>query len=592
MHFNKLIYLTMIRLILLFTYIVSITFPLTTMALDQSQKQEATILFTTDIHGSFFPFDYIQMKECNGSYARVITAVDSIRKNKGDGNVLLLDNGDILQGQPTVYYYNFVDTASTHIAADIFNFINVDAVSIGNHDIETGHAVYDRWKKELKAPILAANIIDKKTNKAYFKPYTTFNRGGLKIAVLGLITPAIPAWLPENLWSGLFFESMESTAEKWIKIIQERESVDVIIGLFHSGRDATKTTAGYIENASMTTAMNVDGFDAVLMGHDHSTFCDTIINRYGHTVHLINPANNGLKLGSLTISKIANTINIKSELIDVSTIPPSERFLKHFQAQELTIKEFVDTEIAEITDSIFTRDAFFGPSEFMTLLHDLQLSISSADISMAAPLTFDGQISKGTMKVADMFTLYKYENMLTTLKLTGKEIKDYLEFSYSLWTNCIADGQHLIYFDSNKPTKENNKLKNPTYNFDSAAGIKYTVDVTKPKGQKINITTLSSGEPFRLESTYTVAVNSYRAGGGGNHLIEGAGITADELKRRVISTTDKDLRYYIIELLRNRKIITPHIDRNWRFIPEETVDSIIKIDRELLFGNDSSRIQK
>ena len=121
----------MIRLILLFTYIVSITFPLTAMALDQSQKQEATILFTTDIHGSFFPFDYIQMKGCNGSYARVITAVDSIREKNGEENVLLLDNGDILQGQPTVYYYNFIDTASTHIAADIFNFINVDAVSIG-----------------------------------------------------------------------------------------------------------------------------------------------------------------------------------------------------------------------------------------------------------------------------------------------------------------------------------------------------------------------------------------------------------------------------------------------------------------------------
>lgn len=199
--------------------------------------------------------------------------------------------------------------------------------------------------------------------------------------------------------------------------------------------------------------------------------------------------------------------------MDVSSIKPSEKFLEHFAKYKSDVDKFVNREIAQITDSIYTRDAFFGPSAFMTLLHDLQLQITDADISMAAPLTFDGSIAAGPLRIADMFTLYKYENMLSTLQLTGKEIKDYLEYSYSLWIQSPeqSNNPHLINFTSENPTPANNRLKNPSYNFDSAAGIDYTVDITKPKGERVEIKSLSDGRPFDLTSTYTVAVNSYRA---------------------------------------------------------------------------------
>lgn len=586
----------MTRNILIIVCIITFIFSMriSISATIQEKKPEITVIYTTDIHGNFFPFDFIQMADAPGSYARVATAVDSIRNAVGTGNVLLLDNGDILQGQPTTYYYNFIDTTSPHIAADIFNYMDVSAVTIGNHDIETGHAVYDRWRKQLKAPVLAANAINRDTEEPYFQPYAIFDYGGIRTAILGLLTEAIPAWLPENLWSGIRFDSMEESAEKWVKIIKQKESPDVIIGLFHSGRDATKTTAGYVENAAMTTAINVDGFDAVLMGHDHSAFCDTITNKSGKIVHLLNPSNNAQNIGILTISKINDKFNIKSQLIDIRNISPSEKFLKHFAEQRKNIETFVRQEIAIISDSIFTRDAFFGPSAFMTLLHNLQLQISGADISMAAPLSFDCKIEAGNMSIADMFTLYRYENILSTLWLTGREIKDYLEFSYSLWIEDITniDNKHLIKFAINNPTQENNKLKNPSYNFDSAAGINYTVDITKPYGQKISITNLSSGKPFDMDSVYTVAINSYRAGGGGNHLTEGAGIPAEELKSRVIKSTDKDLRYYLMELLREKKFIKPTINSNWRFIPEEIASKSIEVDREIMFIDENSRNQK
>lgn len=556
--------------------------------------RRATVVYTTDVHGSFFPFDFIRLTEARGSMARVATFIDSLRSTMGTEKVVLLDNGDILQGQPTVYYSNFIDIAATNIAAEIYNFLNYDAVTVGNHDIETGHAVYDKWRAETAAPVLAANVIDRSTGLPYFKPYTVIERGGLRIAVIGLLTPAIPAWLPERLWEGLEFLPMEPEARKWVEKVRQTENPDIVIGLFHSGRDAGKTTAGYRENESLTVARNVGGFDAVLMGHDHTLFSDTVTNVSGKTVQVLNPANNAMNVGVLDIVETTpGHFSLTGQIEPVSDLPVSEAFMARFAGRSDSVRTFVTRQLATISDSLSTRDAFFGPSGFMTLLHSLQLSVSGADISMAAPLTFDGTIAQGPIRISDMFTLYKYENFLSTLLLSGREIKDYLEFSYSLWIDSVgADKDHLILFASENPTPADNRLKNPSYNFDSAAGINYTVDVTKPYGQRISITSMATGEPFSPDSTYRVAVNSYRAGGGGDHLTRGAGIAPDELRSRVVSSTDKDLRYYLIREIERQGTIIPCVDNNWKFIPESLVAPLIATDRTLLFSPDSSRDQK
>lgn len=561
---------------------------------DRDSLRHLTVVYTTDVHGNFFPYDFIRLQPAKGSMARVASYVESLRDSLGAENLLLLDNGDILQGQPTAYYYNYIDTAAVNIASAIYDFMRYDAATVGNHDIETGHAVYDKWKRQTSTPILGANVIDKKTGLPYFTPYTVINRGGMKIAVIGLLTPAIPAWLPENLWSGLEFLPMQETARKWVKIVREAENPDIIIGLFHSGHDASKSTSGYRENESLVVARETEGFDAVLMGHDHQLFCDTVVNPAGHKVSVLNPANNAMNVGVLNITETApGQFRVSGRIDDITDIEPSQAFMDHFAARQKDVTRFVSRKIADITDSITTRDAFFGPSAFMTLLHNLQLDISGADISMAAPLTNDGVIAAGEMRVADMFTLYKYENFLCTLRMTGREIKDYLEFSYSLWTDCISDtNPHLIRFASDRPTPNENRLKKPSYNFDSASGIIYTVDITKPKGGKINIISLSSGKPFNPDSTYTVAVNSYRAGGGGDHLTLGAGISPADLKARVVSSTDKDLRFYLMKTIERQGLLQPTVELNWLFIPPDKAAEAIAIDRDLLFGPQSSKNQK
>ncbi len=556
------------------------------------------IVYTTDVHGNFFPVDYITMSPMEGSLSRVVSAIDSIRETPGGNNLILLDNGDFLQGQPSVYYYNYIDTISPHLASEIYNYIGYDATTIGNHDVETGHAVYDRWRSQNRMPLLGANVIDNKSGQPYLRPYVILEKDGVRIAVLGLLTPAIPAWLPENLWSGLSFEDMVTSAKKWIPIIKSNENPDIIIGLFHSGHDETMRTGEFIENASLKIAREVPGFDALLIGHDHQKFHEVIENVVGEKVTVLNPANNAKAVGLLEFDVKKSNGKLKSKkitsnILDITGFEPDKAFLEKFAPQREKIENYVARKIGNVSEEMSIDDAFFGPSTFMSFLHRLQLDISGADISFAAPLSFGAVIRKGPMKVSDTFTLYKYENMLYVIKMTGREIKDYLEESYSIWTRQITDSQHhLINFKSENPSLNDNRLAKPAYNFDSATGIDYTVDVTKPKGEKINIASLSDGRSFSPDSTYTVAINSYRANGGGNLLSDGAGISREELEKRIVSATDKDLRYYLIDYIEKHPDIEVQTIHNWKFIPDGIAEKAAEIDRELLFSPQSLKEQK
>ncbi|KAB2844784.1 MAG: bifunctional metallophosphatase/5'-nucleotidase, partial [Melioribacteraceae bacterium] len=203
-----------------------------------AQNVNLKIIETSDLHGAIYPFDFINNKPAKASMAQVYTYVKQERAN-AEQEVILLDAGDLLQGQPPVYYYNFEETNVPHLMAEVMNFMKYDAGAVGNHDIETGHDVFDRFKKDLNFPWLAANATNTKTNEPYFQPYVVIEKNEIKIAVLGLITPGIPMWLPEKIWSGIEWEDMIESARHWVNIINEKEKPDLLIGLFHSGVDYT-----------------------------------------------------------------------------------------------------------------------------------------------------------------------------------------------------------------------------------------------------------------------------------------------------------------------------------------------------------------
>lgn len=560
-------------------------------AVHASQDGEVTLklIETSDVHGCYFPYDFIRNKPMKGSLARVSSYVKEQREKYE--NVILMDNGDILQGQPVAYYYNYMDTISEHVCAAMLNYMKYDVGTMGNHDVETGHAVYDRWVRQCNFPVLGANIVDNKTGKPYLPPYQVIEKEGVKIAILGMITPAIPSWLPEQLWSGLHFEDMEDCARKWVKIIREKENPDVLVGLFHAGPEGNKLD-NVVENGSGNVAKSVPGFDVVFMGHDHTRRYEKIVNVEGDSVLLIDPANMSKVVSEVTFTikkqdgKVVSK-QVEGKLVNMDGYAPDADFLNIFSGAYETTMDFVSRNIGRIEHTISSKEAFFGPSAFVDLIHQLQLDIAGADISFCAPLSAYAEIKKGDICVSDMFNLYKYENLLYTMKLTGKEIKDFLEMSYALWTNQMqSPDDHLMLL--NEEDNGFGRFKNPSFNFDSAAGIIYTVDVTKPQGEKIRIERMANGEPFDLNKTYRVAVNSYRGNGGGDLLTKGAGIPKTELAKRIVYSTDKDLRYYLMKRIEEVKVLDPKPLNQWKFIPEEWTVPASKRDYDILFGEKAS----
>ncbi len=548
------------------------------------------IVETTDVHGSFFPYDFINRKPKAGSLARVSSYVNRLRAEHGK-NVILLENGDILQGQPVTYYSNYIDTLSHNIAADLINYMRFDAQVVGNHDLETGHAVYDKWISELKCPVLGANIINTATDKPYVMPYTILKRSGVKIAVLGLITPAIPNWLPKELWKGLRFEEMVGSARHWVRILKEKEKPDVIIGLFHSGREGGITTSEYTENASLTVAREVPGFDVIMFGHDHTRFMGTIENSDGGSVLCVNPANNAMAVGEATLILEKKNgkwqiVSAEGDLPSVVDEPIDETFTKQFQHFTDKVNSYANEVIGEFGQTIYTRDSYFGSSAFNDLILNLQQQITGADISFNAPLSFDARINQGPVRVSDMFNLYKFENQLYVIRMTGEEIRRYLEMSYDQWVNTMTSpDDHLLLLDNTtQGDAQRLGFKYFTFNFDSAAGIDYEVDVTKPNGEKVKILQMSNGSPFDEKAWYKVAVNSYRANGGGELLTRGAGIAQKDLESRVVWRSDKDQRHYLMEEIKKAGILNPKPNNNWRFVPEAWVKPAAERDSLLLFG--------
>ncbi len=554
---------------------------MTTLMAKSPKTVTLRIVETSDVHGAFFPYNFTERRDMSGTMARVSSYIKRQRKEMGN-RLILLENGDILQGQPTCYYTNFVATDKPNIAAEVVNYLKYDAQTFGNHDVEVGHKVYDKWIKELDCPTLGANIINTETGKPYVDPYLIIEREGVRVAILGMLTPAIPNWLHKNLWTGMRFEEMVSCAKRWVKILREQEKADVVIGLFHSGWDGGIVTDTYDEDATQKVAEQVEGLDVIFFGHDHRERNTTVKN-----VLCLDPSCNAQKVAVATIQVSGGKVTSKKgELVDVTKEPLDEDFMRHFQPRINEVKAFVERKIGLFNDNMLSRDAFFGPAAFVDLIHQLQLEHTHADVSFTAPLTFNSEIKAGPVYQSDMFKLYRFENGIYVVRMTGKEIRNFLEMSYDQWVNTMTSPDDHIMLLAPKVAGDNQRenFKNFTFNFDSAAGIDYVVDVTKPDGQKVHILQLSNGQPFDENAWYRVAMNSYRGNGGGELLVRGAGIPLDSIPQRIEYQSERDQRHYLTEKIEREGSITPKPLNNWRFIPEAWALPAIERDRKLIFG--------
>ncbi|HAK00346.1 MAG TPA: bifunctional metallophosphatase/5'-nucleotidase [Bacteroidales bacterium] len=561
-----------------------------------AREVRVQILVTADIHARIFPYDFVNDRPFNASMAHVYTLVRAARAQPGS-NLILLDNGDLIQGSPAGYFAHFVQEADKNLFSRVMNLMRFDAATVGNHDIEAGPEVYNRLLREFRFPWLGANVLNTETGEPFFKPYTIISRQGVRIAVLGLTTPGVPTWLPEKLWKGMQFQELAESAKYWVRHIKEKENPDAIVGLFHSGLGSATPEPGQrmIENAAHHVALTVPGFDVIFMGHDHREWLLNVTNSQGEEVVLIGPGPFGEKVGAAELVFFRNAqnryelINTKSELISTTRMAPDRVFFEDFDEDVTAIIAYSSEVVGQLKADMSSLDAFFGSAAFVDLVHDLQLRMTQADVSFTAPLSFNEVIKAGPMRVRDFFNLYRFENYLYVMELTGAEILGYLEHSYGLWLNTMetSDCSVLLFRENaqGKPQADAQgrfRLRNPSFNFDSAAGIRYIVDVTKPAGQRITILSLEDGTPFQQNKVYRVAINSYRGSGGGDHLTIGAGIPHESLRQRIVFTSEKDLRSEMMDYFREQKEVTPAPRNNWKIIPEDWVQAARTRDLRML----------
>jgi 2',3'-cyclic-nucleotide 2'-phosphodiesterase / 3'-nucleotidase len=558
-----------------------ITFATLSVAQDTTYLK---IIVTTDVHGHILPYDPLERASRPNSLAQVYSFVMNERV-KAKHEVILLDNGDILQGDPFVYYYNFIDTTGIHPVARVMNYMGYDAATIGNHDIEAGPVVYDKLIEQFNFPWLGANIIEEATGMPYFRPYTIIERNNIRIAVLGLITPSVPLWLPEELWKGLYFDDMLESARKWTNYIKKYEKPDLLIGLFHSGAPVAKYPDGipaFLEQASRVIAQEVGGFDMVFTGHDHRRWNEFVSNADDSFTLLLGAGSLAHSVGVADIKLIIDPLTkstrkeIAGNVLELARLPANAGLLDKFFDYIYPVQDYLNQPVTTLNQPLYSREALFQSAPFVNLIHHIQLSITGADISFSAPLSFDAVIPSGMIDRGALFNLYRYENQLYTMTLSGQEIVDFLEFSYGNWLNQMQNADdHLLNFVKNERAEilrnayGRPQTATPYFNYESAAGLIYSVDVRMPPGNRVAIESFVDGRDFSLDSTYKVAINSYRASGGGEHLTSGAGIPHRELKHRITWASGTDLRYLIMHWLRKNGVPESTPSVNWIIIPEE-----------------------
>jgi 2',3'-cyclic-nucleotide 2'-phosphodiesterase/3'-nucleotidase len=520
-------------------------------------EYRVTVCSTTDVHGAYFDSAYVDNLVAKTSLANVSSYLKEIR---GEGvQPVLIDVGDNLQGDNAAYYFNYVATDVPHVYPRIAAYLGYDAIVVGNHDIETGHDVYDRVARELTMPYLAANAAfdrdengradmdenpDGKTvSDSYFVPYCVVDRGGVKVAIVGMTNGNIKSWLADDIWRGMDFQIISEMVQPVIDRMIEKEKPQLVVLAVHSGTGAEQPNR---ENEAQYLAATLRGVDIVLNGHDHRPLARDVENVNGGSVVLIDAGTKAVVVGQADFTLTVKNGKVVSKSVDYKLVPMEKYpvdpdYVAAFKEDFNAVKAFAQRPIGQLSENIFLADALDGPSTYINLVQTVQLASSGADISFAAPLTSSGVVPKGVIEFQDLVSIYKFENQLYVVEMTGKQIKDYLEYSYKNWVNKSG----------------------PSYNWDSADGIRYEVSRKAPDGERVKILSMNDGTPFDLDKTYKVAMTSYRASGGGDLVREGAGIDPASL---VVVRKMKDIRSLIGDYIAAQKEIVPTVATNWKFV--------------------------
>ena len=483
-------------------------FALSAVSTAMAQEVNIKILGTSDIHGRVVPWSYgADVEDKSGSYAQIATYVKDVRKN--NKNVVLVDVGDAIQDNQVDVFAKDKKYYKDHPIPKVLNEMKYDVFVLGNHEFNFGMKALDEILKDIKAKKLTANFYYKKNDKRYIDATTIIEKDGVKLGIIGLSTPMSAKFEEDtgNLKDMKFTSPTEEARTQVEKL--KAKGVDAIIVIAHMGID----NENKIPDTGMRDVINaVDGIDVVIAGHMHKdvpseTIKNTLItepHRYGTVVSEVDLT------FDINDKKEVKLVKKESKTVPVKELEADKKIAEiykpyHEKLRELnnvvigqTENEMVPQETKHGVSAAFSRDT--GLSSF---INDVEQHYSGADV---VTFSFDHQkarMNKGDIKKKDIIFNYRYAGGdVTVYELTGKQLKEYMEWSANYF-DTIQPGDTEYRYNA-----ERKKSKYVTY--DIFGGVNYKIDLRNPKGSKIVDLTLADGKPVTDDMKLKVGMNSYR----------------------------------------------------------------------------------
>ncbi|HJU89529.1 MAG TPA: 5'-nucleotidase C-terminal domain-containing protein [Gemmatimonadaceae bacterium] len=529
---------------------------------------ELLIAATTDVHGRLRGWDYYEnAPDTVRGLARAATVVDSLRA-AAPGRVVLLDAGDLLQGNPLTYVAARVRPQPVHPVIAAMNAMAYDAAAIGNHEFNYGLTTLAVATSKAQFPFLAANAYAPSGNRA-FPATKIIDRAGVRIGVIGATTPGANLWDRDNLKGRVEVRDIVPDVRAAVEEVK-RTNADVIVVVMHSGLNEASsydTVSSRVpsENVAARVAHEVPGIDLIIYGHSHRQMTDTTIG----TTTLMQPKNwaQSVAVATVKLQRTAGKLRVTElygQLIPVAGRAESQKVLDAIAPAHDATVAYVQSTVGT-TSSLWRSDsARVRDTPIVDLILEVQRRTTGADLSSGSAFSTDVRFGPGAITVAQLAKLYPYENTLKMVRIKGRQLREYLEYS-ARYFGTVGSGDPPV------------DPEIPGYNYDVVSGVDYTIDVSKPIGSRITSLT-RNGKPVADTDSFTLALNNYRqSGGGGFSMLATAPVIYDH--------GQTEIRQLVIdEVKRLGKVDAADVHKeNWRLVPvaaiEPAYEAINRLDR-------------